>query len=200
LNGYLAHCIQTYKDYNCNRVVFIGDIIDNHYSSYHESDPDGLSGGDELDYAIKKIHKWYKAFPNAEIMLGNHDILIMRKAFSGGIPKAWIKDYKDVLNTPNWWFTDHVTIDGIFYHHAIGSKSLTKAKRNMVSTVGGHHHTECYVQWLIGFDRSIFAMQVGCGVDISAYAMAYGKWFPNPAIACGVVLGGQTAINIMMKL
>jgi len=33
LDGYLEHCINTYKQYNCNEVVFIGDIIDNHASS-----------------------------------------------------------------------------------------------------------------------------------------------------------------------
>ena len=37
---YLQHCIDTFRRYNCNQVVFIGDIIDNHYASYHESDPE----------------------------------------------------------------------------------------------------------------------------------------------------------------
>jgi hypothetical protein len=36
-------------------LFFIGDIIDNHYSSYHESDPDGYSAGEELDRAIDMI-------------------------------------------------------------------------------------------------------------------------------------------------
>ena len=30
LDGYLEHCQETYAKYNCNRVVFIGDVIDNH--------------------------------------------------------------------------------------------------------------------------------------------------------------------------
>lgn len=45
LDGYLEHCQDIYSRHNCNRVVFIGDIIDNHYSSYHETDPDGFGGG-----------------------------------------------------------------------------------------------------------------------------------------------------------
>ena len=100
LDGYFEHCVETYKNFNCNRVVFIGDIIDNHYSSYHETDPDGLSGGDEILLAIKKIKRWYKQFPKADVLIGNHDRLIMRKAFSSAIPKVWIKDYNDVLGTP----------------------------------------------------------------------------------------------------
>ena len=47
IDGYLEFCKKTYKDYACNRVVFIGDIIDNHYSSYHETDSDGLGGRTE---------------------------------------------------------------------------------------------------------------------------------------------------------
>jgi len=44
LKGYLEFCISVYNNYSCNRVVFIGDVIDNHYSSYHETDADGLGG------------------------------------------------------------------------------------------------------------------------------------------------------------
>ena len=36
-DGYLEFCIWVYKKYNCTEVVFIGDILDNHASSYHET-------------------------------------------------------------------------------------------------------------------------------------------------------------------
>ena len=52
LDEYLNHCAEVYAKYNCNRVVFIGDVIDSHYSSYHESDPDGMGAGEELEFAI----------------------------------------------------------------------------------------------------------------------------------------------------
>ena len=61
LDGYLQFCKDTYAKHNLNKVVFIGDVIDNHYSSYHETDSDGMGGGEELELAIKKISKWYKA-------------------------------------------------------------------------------------------------------------------------------------------
>jgi hypothetical protein len=51
--GYLEHCLDTYDRFNCNQVIFIGDIIDNHYSSYHETDPNGMGGGYELKQAIE---------------------------------------------------------------------------------------------------------------------------------------------------
>jgi len=60
--GYLDFCVETYQKFNCNAVHFCGDIIDNHYASYHETDPNGLSGGMELDFAIEKVQEWSKAF------------------------------------------------------------------------------------------------------------------------------------------
>ena len=36
--NYLGFCKRIYKQYKCNKVVFIGDIIDNHYTSYHETE------------------------------------------------------------------------------------------------------------------------------------------------------------------
>ena len=85
--GYLEHCIKAYRDFACNKVIFIGDLIDNHYSSYHDADPDGYGAGEELDRAIDQVQKWYKAFPKAKVMIGNHDAIIARKAFSSGFIK-----------------------------------------------------------------------------------------------------------------
>ena len=200
LDGYLEHCIETYRKYNCNRVVFIGDIIDNHYSSYHETDPDGLSGGDELLLSIKKIAKWYKAFPKATIIWGNHDRLIMRKAFSSAIPRSWIKDYKEVLSTPEWEWEDRIVIDNVQYIHGEGGTARTRCKSDLQSTVQGHLHTQCYVEHAVGANYRIFGMQVGCGIDHDSYAMAYAKRGKKPAISCGVVIGGEIAINELMKL
>lgn len=198
--GYLEFCKKTYEEYNCNKVVFIGDILDNHYSSYHETDPDGMSGGFELDKAIYEIQRWYETFPDAYVTIGNHDLLILRKAQSSAVPKRWIKDFRDVLEVPKWVFVEDIMIDGVLYCHGIGSKAHIRAKRDMQSVVQGHHHTECYVQWFVGTNFKIFAMQVGCGIDIRSYAMAYAKHFPKPALACGVIENGINAYNVLMKL
>jgi len=69
-----------------------------------------------------------------------------------------------------------------------------------MSSVCGHTHTEGYVRWLVGKKFKVFAMQVGCGVDSTAYATAYAKNFKKQVIGCGVVIGGHTAINCLMEL
>lgn len=201
LDGYFEFCNEQYEKFNCNRVVFIGDIIDNHYSSYHETDADGYSGGEELELAISKIQKWYKAFPFADVIIGNHDRLIMRKAQTSAIPKKWIKAYKDVLETPNWSFKESVVIDDVFYTHGEGGTARSRAKKDLQSVVQGHLHLQAYTEYVVGRNFKIFALQVGCGVDDKSYAMAYSRNYGKSAIGCGVVLNnGKLPINILMDL
>lgn len=200
LNGYLEHCIETYYKHNCNEVVFIGDIIDNHASSYHETDPDGYSAGQELKLAIQQVKKWYQAFPKATVIIGNHDRLIMRKAYSSGLSKLWIKDYADVLGTPGWNFTESIEIDNVLYIHGEGGVARTRARRDLCSIVQGHLHTQASVDWIVGKNFKIFACQTGCGIDAKAYAMAYAKEFAKPAIGCAVILNGKTVFNEMVDL
>lgn len=201
LDGYLEFCKKTYAENNCNRVVFIGDIIDNHYSSYHESSADGMGGKYELEAAVQKISKWYEAFPNADVTLGNHDRIIIRKAQTSNIPSMWIKEFGEVLNTPNWRFVTDVYIDNVRYVHGDKSgKPRTAVRRDMVSTVSGHYHTDMYCEWMFGKTRAIFGMAVGCGIDSSSYAMGYMQGGKKEAIGVGIVIGGHTAFNVKMEL
>ena len=200
LDGYLEFCIEMYKKYNCNKVVFIGDVIDNHYSSYHETDVNGLSGGQELDLAIEKIGMWRDAFPVADVTIGNHDRLIMRKAQTGAIPSRWIKAYKEVLEVPQWNFTERVIIDGVQYVHGESGTASAKCRADMMSTVQGHLHTQCYTQWFAGANFKVFGAQVGCGIDHESYAMAYAKAGKKPIIGCAIIIGGKTCINELMEL
>jgi predicted phosphodiesterase len=199
LEGYLDFCVETYQKFNCNAVHFCGDIIDNHYASYHETSPDGLGGQDELEFAIQKVQAWSKAFKKATVCVGNHDRLIGRRAFSSNIPKAWIKSYNEVLGT-DWDWQPRFVIDDVQYVHGEGGTARTRAKNDMQSTVQGHIHTQAYTEWMVGNKFKILAMQVGCGIDRESYAMAYAKNYKKQAIGCGVVIGGHTAINCLMDL
>ncbi len=199
LDGYLEFCKDMYARYNCNQVIFIGDIIDNHYASFHATDPDGMGGGDELDVAIEHVRLWSESFPVADVCIGNHDRIIMRKAFDSQIPSRWIKSYNEVLGT-NWNWVEQIVYDDVQYIHGEGGTARTKSKNDMMSTVQGHIHTQAYVEWSVGKMFKRCGMQVGCGIDSKSYAAAYAKNFKKQAIGCGVVIGGHTAINCMMEL
>jgi len=197
--GYFEFCKYIYNIYNCNQVIFIGDIIDNHYASFHSTDPNGMSGGDELSAAIRVLKPWKETFKKADVIVGNHDRMIMRKAFSSAIPKQWIKSYNDVLGT-KWNWKDRIVYDKVQYVHGEGGTARTRAKNDMMSTCQGHIHTQAYVEHLCGTKIRIFGMQVGCGIDRESYAAAYAKNFKKQAIGVGVVIGGHTAFNCMMDV
>ena len=200
LEEYYDFCCDIADKYKPTKVVFIGDVIDNHYASYHETDPDGLSGAEELFLSIERIKRWYNRFPEAYIIIGNHDRMVMRKAQTSNVPSYWIKTYKEVLNTPGWIFTERVDIDNVQYIHGEAGTARTKAKADMMSTVQGHLHTQAYTEWIVGRRFRIFAMQVGCGIDFSSYAMAYAKSGKKPAIGVGLITNGNIATNRMMEL
>ena len=200
LDGYLQHCIDTYKNYNCNQVVFAGDVIDNHYSSYHEPDPDGMGAGSELDYAIKRLKKWHEAFPLADVCIGNHDRIVARKAFSAGLSNRWLKDYNDVLEVPGWTFGTRFVYDNVQFIHGESGKATKKSKDDMMSTAQGHRHTEMFVEFIVGANYKVFGLAGGCGIDVTSYAMAYGKNFKKPAIGCSVIFNGEYALNVPMSL
>jgi|TARA_R110000851_G_scaffold264762_3_gene417373 hypothetical protein len=201
LEGYLEHCRKMQELFDCGTVVFIGDIIDNHYSSYHETFPDGFSAGEELERAVDRIQDWYNVFPNATVVIGNHDRMAFRKATSGGVSKLWVRDYVEVLNTPTWEFTEEVVIDNVCYNHGEGGTARTRMKNELQSQVQGHIHSQAYADYSVGPKHKVFGMQVGCGVDRKSYAMSYGKNFKKPVIACGVVINkGSLPIVLPMNL
>ena len=192
---YLKFCKDVYKQYKCNKTIFIGDVIDNHYSSYHETDPDGYSAGEELRQATDRLAKWHKEFPNADVTIGNHDRMAIRKAMTAGLSNKWIKNIQEVLQVPTWNFRTSFVYDNVKYVH--GDKRVTArtaALKTGQSSVQGHRHMESYV-WN---NESTFGMQVGCGVDVETYAMAYAHENTN-VLSCGVVLNnGKLPVVIPM--
>ena len=198
LDTYLDFLVDTYNKYNCNRVVHIGDELDNHFSSYHETDANAMGGGDELTFAKKRLARYYKQFPDVDVIIGNHSRLIMRKAQSGGVPKEWMREYNDVLGVPNWNFHTELEIDSVLYAHGEGGTARGKCKADLQSVVQGHLHTQLYVEYVVGRKNRVFGMQVGCGIDHEAYAFGYAKAGKKPAIGCGVVLNGKEAIAVPM--
>ena len=85
-------------------------------------------------------------------------------------------------------------------HGDKSGKARTATKRDMVSTVSGHFHTDFYIDWMFGKTRAIFAMSVGCGIDSKSYAMGYMQGGKKEAIGCGVVINGEQPILVKMDL
>jgi len=202
---YLDFLKETYNKWDCDTVVCIGDEVDFHALSKYPQDPNGYGAGDELINAITALRPFYEAFPDVQVVTSNHTARPLKKAFEAGIPTQFLKDYKSFLDAPKGWsWSRQLEIDGVLYHHGegySGALGAYKAAMNaMRSTVIGHIHSHggcTYIQ--TEFDR-LFALNVGCGVDIEAYAFAYGKNCAfKPTLGCGVVLDGKEAYFIPMS-
>ena len=205
--GYLEHCFDMAVKYDCGKIVHIGDVIDNHYSSYHETDPDGFSAGQELERVICMASDWKKVFPSVDVTIGNHDTIVMRKAFSSGLSKQWIKDFNEVLELQGWIFHTNLNIHGVHFTHGTGTgggrnAAMNRAMQLRTPCVQGHFHTTSGIEWNVSKKDRIFGLQVGCGVDDEAYAFAYAKDNPKKfIISCAVILDkGKIPIVLPMEL
>jgi len=203
---YLNFCKKQYRDWGCTKVVFMGDVVDNHAISYHENEFGHMSASDELKEAQRKIKAWVQAFPKADVCIGNHDCLPQRKAKTVGLPPQWIRDYAEVYQTPNYdWQLNH-RIEGVRYTH--GKKSGKNAAlatatdgANCRSTVIGHTHAFGGVQFAASEDALVWGLNAGCGIDIRRYAFHYGKDFPNrPTLGCGIIEDGYYPYFVPMKM
>ena len=200
LDGYLDFCTEIYHKYNCNHVIFLGDCLDNNFSSSYAINPDGMCAGDELSFAIKKLKNWSKVFPEADVCIGNHEERIMKQCFNNGLSKKWIRDFKDVLGV-NWNFQTSFEYNNCLFRHGVNTKAAPKSGCEMMNVVQGHFHSEAYIHWNIGKGKKVFGMQVPCGISEDKYAFAYAKDFAKPAIGVGVLLEfGRLPVIEMMDL
>ena len=151
------------------------------------------------------MNEWYEVFENVTVIVGNHGALPFRKALTFGIPKKYLRTYEEIWRAPKGWkWAYSAIIDDVLYEHGLGTSgknaALNRAVENRMSTVIGHVHSYGGVQYNANPDNMIFGMNVGCGIDVEAYAMAYGKPFARkPTLGCGVVKDdGHTGIFVPM--
>jgi hypothetical protein len=202
VDGYLEFCKKVHDEFNCGTVIFIGDLADFHYSSFHAIESSALGADNEYDKMLETLKPWVEAFPVARITYGNHDLIPLRKGFAGGLARRTMKSWQDLFCAPTTWeFGEKFLIDNVMYLHGTNA-ALARMNASRISTVQGHCHSLQYVQWSQSEKDRIFAMQVGCGISNDKYAFNYGRSFPKkPILGCGVILnGGKVPLVIPMHV
>jgi len=183
-------------EYEPDIVVCLGDELDNHAISYHESDPDGHSAGKELELAQLFMSSFYELFPEGYSCTSNHSELFSRKARTHGLPSAVIKNLSEILRAPtDWQWADSWEFAGIKFEHGMkhGGKyaHIAHAMHNMQSSVIGHLHSIFAVDYFANESKIIFGAGAGCFVDHKSYAFRYGKNFARkPILGCLVIENG----------
>ena len=201
--GYLSFCSDMFRRHKVSQVIFIGDIVDAHALSFYDKDPNGMGAEEEAREAERMVAKWYREWPNAKVAIGNHDARHFRTARRSGIPDRYVKSYREVWKTPRWdWQMEH-KIEGVLYEHGTGSAgkdaAFNRAVSQRCSVTIGHVHSFAGVKYHTNPFSRIFGLNVGCGIDIDAYAFDYGKMFPvRPILGCGIVTDGDVGTFIPM--
>ena len=185
------------KKYNPTRVVCLGDERDGHAESYHESNPDLPSAGDELDLAIQQLKPLYKLFPVVDVLDSNHGSLAVRKAQTAGISRKHLQSYRDVLGAPEGWewhmdlLLDLPGGGKVYFHHGLCADVLKLVALRGVSAVQGHYHTTFKIGYIANPQTLLWGMQVGCSIDAKSMAFAYGRnTLQRPIVGHGIIING----------
>lgn len=203
---YLKFCKDLYSAWDCDTVIFIGDVIDWTSISFWAANPECPGPKDEYELAKKHLKRWSDAFPKAKVCIGNHDERPQRLARSVKIPEFMIKPYNELWEAPGWeWDYSHV-IDKVLYRHGPpgrGGGGIHPAWNVMnkvhTSVVIGHCHSRAGVKWSTNPYNRFFAMDVGCGIDDQMMQFAYGHDAVEKSIlAAGIILAGTQAYVELM--
>ena len=191
---FLYACWQKYRP---TRAICVGDEVDKHAMSFHDSDPDLPSAGDELDRAIHALQPLYSMFPEMDLVSSNHGSMAFRKAKHHGIPKRYMRDYGEVLEAPvGWRWHDSMLVtlptgQLMYVCHGLRKDGIKLAQQQGCCVVQGHYHTEFNIQFSSSPMQLLWSMQVGCSVDDRSLALHYNKTTAmRPIIGHGIVIEG----------
>ena len=193
------------KKYKPTRVICVGDEVDKHAMSFHDSDPDLMSAGDELQAAIKQLQPIYKLFPKVDLVDSNHGSMVYRKGKAHGIPRKYLRDYGEILEAPKAWkWHNDLTIilpnkQKLYVCHGMNKNGLKLASAMGMSTVQGHYHSEFNVQYGSSPSQLYWSMMVGCLIDDESLAFHYNKITPSrPIIGLGIIIDSQPRLIPMV--
>lgn len=202
---YLDFCQSVSHYFQCKLHIHMGDYEDHHAISFHDSDSELMSAGDELESVIEKTAYWYKAFPKMKILDSNHGSLVFRRLKKAGIPLTHIKPLKEIYDTPNWTWSEDILLEtnqgDVYLTHGKTGVYNKLAREVGCSAVQGHFHGKMEITWANSVFHERFNMFVGCGIDRKSMAFAYGKNnIPHPLLGCGVIDGEGSPYIIKMRL
>ena len=184
------------KKYKPDRVIHIGDEVDKHAMSMHDSDPDLPSAGDELKQSLPIIKELENLFPDMDVLDSNHGSLVYRRALKHGIPKAYLRHYNEFLEVGKGWkWHDDLTVDTlggpVYFCHGKVADVLKLAQSMGMSCVQGHYHSSYSIKYYGNSLGLYFGLQVGCLINKDSLAFRYNKTQgARPIIGLGMIIDG----------
>lgn len=90
-------------EYNFDNILCVGDMVDNHRGSYHESEPGSYDEETEYTMAQEALQELQELFPKMVIVTGNHDEIPVRKLKTCGLPSSMLSDYNSIYGLNKGW-------------------------------------------------------------------------------------------------
>jgi hypothetical protein len=185
-------------------VICLGDLLDLYHFSRYPKDPNHpVTPQQEIELAREKVKELSRAFPVLKICEANHESRIWKKAIEAQLPSDVVRSIKEIFNYPKQWeINECYLIDTrspfLCLHgdgNGISSITLTNNPRQFgVSVAFGHFHSLASIMHMSTQTLRVWSFNVGCLVDETSFAFAYGnKSKFRPSIGCGVVLGEGTS-------
>ena len=199
---YISFLKKIQKKHNCGRVVHIGDLVDWNSISFHDSEAFMPNPVDEFKQAQQQVRALHKAFPKADLLIGNHDSLPSRQASKLGLPEQVLRDFDRLWQLDGWKvhprYHDLIIDDVVYRHGDKGKGGIMAAYKNCIaefkSVVQGHLHAQAGIVYHANQKDCVFGLQVGCGVAHDHPAMNYGRVYAaKPILGCGVVYSSKLA-------
>jgi|ERR1017187_476064 hypothetical protein len=179
------------KTMHPSRVICLGDELDFHAMSFHNSDPDLDSAGKELLNGIALISGLKELFPKMDLLESNHGSMAYRKAKFNGMPRHLLKSYNSVLEVDNdWSWHDELLLrlpngNGCKFIHGLSSNILSASQSAGMSVVQGHFHNNFEIRYWDAGNGLHFGATAGCLIDNKSMAFAYNKTFiKKPLLGC----------------
>ena len=200
--AFLTHLKQKY---NPTRVICLGDEVDGHALSFHDSDPDLPSAGDEIRQALPVIAELFKLFPKMDILESNHGSLVWRKAKVFGIPKHYIKSYNEVLGVDSGWkWSFDLTVDlpngqKCYMHHGKTSNIIQLSQQMGMNATQGHYHETFKIDYWGNSTGLYWGMQCGCLIDDNKLAFNYNNVnIKRPILGTGLIINSMPVLEPMV--
>jgi len=172
----------------------VGDVVDNHTPSFHDTEYGCLSPQDEYITAQEMCQELAEIFPKMKVSLGNHDLLPERKAKMAGIPEDCIVDINKRYGV-NWdWARKHYfkvdPYNNCMMIHNLTANTLSNARNYSHCSLQGHHHSLFGVEYFADHETLRWSMSVGCLIDTDSPAFNYGRqqMIKRPVLGCGAII------------
>lgn len=184
--------------YKPTLVINGGDEIDAHALSFHDSDSDLPSAGDELKKATTKIKKLEKMFPNMILLDSNHGSLALRRLKHHGIPMKFLATNQAIYGVSNkWQWVNDLTLrlpngQDVYLCHGMSKNGIKLAAQRGTCVVQFHYHTEFRIDYIGNPSSLLWSLQSGCLIDRKSLAFAYDKLNLNrPIIGTSMIIDSK---------